>query len=204
MPDSDDAQRRRVAERFARALEVTGRGLRLLIFAIAALAALLGVIAMAVGIVTWRHADQWRLPIGVMIVILLCLPAVALPIVAHRRLAPLTRAIERPDNLARQARDYAADVRSGTELSDLASLAADAPTTLWRPGTLWRMARLVGAFTARVTPDAERQPLLAAFMPVYLKTLWLVLVVTVWALGVAVVVLAGSLIAALAGWTPSS
>lgn len=181
---------------------MTGRGLRLLIFSLAGVAALLGVIAMVVGVAAWRHADQWRLPMGVIVVVLLCLPAVTLPFVVHRRLAPLTRAIERPENLAAQARDYVSDVRSGTELADLAAIAGK-PSRAWRPGSLWRMARLVGAFTTRVTPDAERQPLLTAFMPVYLKTLWLVLIVCGWALAVAVVVLAVSLLAVLAGWTPT-
>lgn len=199
--ETEDAHRR-IADRFARTLAVTGRGLRLLIFTLAGVAALLGVIALVVGVASWRHADQWRLPIGAIIVVLLCLPAVTLPFVVHRRLAPLTRAIERPANLAAQARDYVTDVRSGTELSDLAAIAGK-PSRAWRPGSLWQMTRLVGAFTTRVTPDPKRQPLLTAFMPVYLKTLWLVVIVCAWALVIAVVVLVVSLIAVLAGWTPT-
>lgn len=203
-PDSaSDLHKRTIGDRFARTLAVTGRGLRWVIFAIATLAALLGAVAMVVGALSWQHADQWRLPLGVMIVVLLCLPAVSLPFVVHRRLAPLTRAIEHPENLARQARDYASDVRSGTELKELAALAGTGPGQLWRPRSLWQLARLITSLTARVTPDADRQPLLAAFMPVYLKTLWFALIVTAWAVVVAVVVLGGSLIAVLAGWTPT-
>ncbi|GAA4749992.1 hypothetical protein [Gordonia alkaliphila] len=198
MPDS-----RTVADRFARSLAVTGRGLRALLLTIAALAASLGLLAMTVGVLSWRHADQWRVPVGILIVVLLCLPAVLLPVLVHRRLAPLTRAIERPDHLTAQARDYVADVRSGTELADIAALASG-PTSIWRPRSLWQAARLVGSFTGRITPDSTRQPLLAAFMPVYLRTLWLVVIVTAWALVVATVVLAGSLVAVLLGWTPTS
>lgn len=198
MPDS-----RTVADRFARSLAVTGRGLRALLLTIAALAASLGLLAMTVGVLSWRHADQWRVPVGILIVVLLCLPAVLLPVLVHRRLAPLTRAIERPDHLTAQARDYIADVRSGTELADIAALASG-PTSIWRPRSLWQAARLVGSFTGRITPDSTRQPLLAAFMPVYLRTLWLVVIVTAWALVVATVVLAGSLVAVLLGWTPTS
>ncbi|GAC56035.1 hypothetical protein GOHSU_02_01810 [Gordonia hirsuta DSM 44140 = NBRC 16056] len=187
----------------ARSLEVTGRGLRLLVFAIASVAALIGLVAMVAGVLAWRHAEHWRLPVGVIVVVLLCLPAVALPFLVHRRLAPITRAIEHPEHLARQAVDYVGDVRSGTELKDLAGLATGGRTSFWRLGSLWQATRLITALTARVTPDAQRQPLLAAFMPVSLRTLWLALIVTLWALAVAVVVLGGSLIAVLAGWTPT-
>lgn len=203
--EQDRSRRAALASRLARSLQVTGRGLRLLIFSIATLAALVGGVAMVVGILSWRHADHWRLPLGVIIVILLCLPAVTLPFLVHRRLAPITRAVEHPEALARQAVDYVGDVRAGTELADLASIAGGGgPTAFWRIGSLVHATRLLAAFTSRVTPDAGRQPLLAAFMPVYLKTLWLVLLVTLWSLGVAVLVLAGSLIAVLAGWTPTS
>ncbi|MFC0315591.1 hypothetical protein ACFQNE_11005 [Gordonia phosphorivorans] len=198
MPDS-----RTVADRFARSLAITGRGLRALLLTVAALAAGLGVLAMVVGALSWRHADQWRLPIGVILVVLLCLPAALLPVLVHRRLTPLTRAIERPDALTRQARDYVDDVRAGTELTDIAAIATG-PTSMWRPRSLWQMARLVGSFTGRVAPDPKRQPLLAAFMPVYLRTLWLVVIVTAWSLVLAAVVLAGSLLAVLLGWTPTS
>ncbi|MCK0440786.1 hypothetical protein MUG78_15325 [Gordonia alkaliphila] len=198
MPDS-----RTVADRFARSLAVTGRGLRALLLTIAALAASLGLLAMTVGALSWQHADQWRVPVGILIVVLLCLPAVLLPVLVHRRLAPLTRSIERPDHLTAQARDYVADVRAGTELADIAALASG-PTSIWRPRGLWQAARLVGSFTGRITPDSTRHPLLAAFMPVYLRTLWLVVIVTAWALVVATAVLAGSLVAVLLGWTPTS
>lgn len=199
---ADPARQARIADRFARSLALTGRGLRLLLFTLAGLAALLGLLAMVVGVASWRHADQWHLPLGVIVVVVLCLPAVTLPFVVHRRLAPLTRAIERPDALAGQARDYVSDVRTGTELSDLAAIAGK-PSRVWRPRSLWQMTQLVGAFTMRVTPDSRRHPLLAAFMPVYLKTLWLVVIICAWALVVAVVVLVVSLLAVLFGWTPT-
>ncbi|WP_448221177.1 hypothetical protein [Gordonia iterans] len=190
------------ARRVARALSITGRGLRLVIFTLATLAALVGLVAMVVGVLIWRHADQWRIPIGVMVVVLLCLPAVTLPFVVHRRLAPLTRAIERPGVLAEQTRDYVGDVRAGTELTDVIAIASG-PDKVWKPRSLWQMSRLVASFTSRVVPDPKRHPLLAAFTPVYLKTLWLVVLVTAWSLAAAVVVLGGSLLALLAGWTPT-
>ncbi|MFZ2511933.1 MAG: hypothetical protein WAW85_12710 [Gordonia sp. (in: high G+C Gram-positive bacteria)] len=213
MPDTPDrvlpaerdlSRRTAIAGTLARSLEITGRGLRLLIFSLATLAALIGLLAMVVGVLSWQHADQWRIPFGVVIVMLLCLPAVTLPFLVHRRLAPITRAIEHPDALARQALDYVGDVRSGTELTDLAAIATRGPSRVWRIGSLLDATKLVFAFTSRVTPDSDRQPLLAAFMPVYLKTLWLVLLVTLWSLAVAVLVLVGSLISVLAGWTPTS
>ncbi len=201
---AERGKRALAAERLARSLVITGRGLRGLIFAIATLAALIGLVAMIVGAASWQHADQWRIPLGVIIVILLCLPAVALPFLVHRRLAPLTRAIEHPENLLHQAKDYVGDVRSNTELSDLAAIATSGRGQLWKVGNLWSATKLITAFTSRVTPDAKRQPLLAAFMPVYLKTLWFSLIVTMWAVVVAVAVLGGSLIAVLIGLTPTS
>lgn len=204
-PSPDERGKRALAaERLAKSLAITGRGLRGLIFAIATLAALIGVIAMVVGVLSWQHADHWRIPLGIVIVVVLCLPAVALPFLVHRRLAPLTRAVEHPENLLAEAKDYVSDVRSNTELSDLAAIATSGPTRFWKVGSLWSATKLITAFTARVTPDARRQPLLAAFMPVYLRTLWFSLIVTLWAVVVAVVVLGGSLIAVLIGLTPTS
>ncbi|MFT3662202.1 MAG: hypothetical protein QM809_12665 [Gordonia sp. (in: high G+C Gram-positive bacteria)] len=192
----------RTGARLARALEITGRGLRLLVFTLATLAALLGAVAMLSGALIWQHADHWRFPTGIVLVVLLCLPAVALPYVVHRRLSPLTRAIERPGVLLEQTRDYVGDVRAGTEIKDVISIAAG-PDRVWKPRSLWQMTQLVTAFTSRVMPDPKRHPLLAAFTPVYLKTLWLVVLVTAWSLVVAVVVLGGSLLAMLFGWTPT-
>ncbi len=199
----EQSRRTAIAAALARSLAITGRGLRLLIFSIAALAALAGVLAMVVGALSWRHADHWRLPLGVIIVIVLCLPAVTLPFLVHRRLVPITRAIEHPDALTRQALDYVGDVRSGTELADLAAIAAEGPAKFWRIGSLMSATRIIATFTSRVTPNSDRHPLLAAFMPVYLKTLWLALLVTAWSLVVAISVLVGSLIAVAAGWTPT-
>lgn len=198
------SKRAQTAEKLARTLEITGKGLRGLVFAIATLAALLGLIAMIVGVISWHHADHWRIPFGVLIVFVLCLPAVTLPYLVHRRLSPLTRAIEHPENLLVQAKSYVGDVRSNTELSDLAAIATQNPRSMWRVGGLWQITKLISSFTSRVVPDPKRQPLLAAFMPVYLKTLWFSLIVTAWALVVAIAVLGGSLIAVLAGITPTS
>lgn len=201
--EPDSVQRRKLGDKLARSLEVTGRSLRMVILTIATLAALLGVLAIGIGVFTWRHVDHWQLPIGPIVVTVLCAPAVLLPLLVHRRLAPITRAIEHPENLVAQARDYASDVRNGTELAELTAIATG-PTKIWKPASLWRLTSVVTSFTARINPDPQRQPLLAAFMPIYLKTMWLALLVTLWALLVAVVVLGGSLIALLLGWAPTS
>jgi len=136
--------------------------------------------------------------------VLLCLPAVLLPLWILRRLLPLPRAAAHPDELLDQGRSYARALRAESELKDLGALVgADDGGSRFAPRKLIKLATILNSLTARVVPDRARYPLLVAFTPVYLKTVWLATVLAAWSLLLALVVLIVSLLALLLGSAPA-
>ncbi|MFT3899547.1 MAG: hypothetical protein QM728_04770 [Gordonia sp. (in: high G+C Gram-positive bacteria)] len=190
----------KTVDKFTKTALFTAKSMRWLILGIVVAAALLGIAAIVVGVAAWHGFSHWHLPIGILIVVLACLPAVLLPLWVHKRTLPLTQAIEHPKDLLAQAHLYATNFTSNADLSAFTSVAKRKHR--FRPTNLWKMTKALAVTTERVQPSMDTEPLLAAFMPVYLKTLWVIVLVTAWALVAALVVLVVSVIALVAGWTP--
>ncbi|MFT4201786.1 hypothetical protein [Gordonia sp. (in: high G+C Gram-positive bacteria)] len=190
----------KAVDRFTKTALFTAKGMRWLIIGIVAAAALLGLTALVVGIIAWHGYDHWHLPVGILVVILACLPAILLPFWVHKRTLPLTDAIQNPKDLLAQAHLYAANFTTRADLSAFTSVAKKKGR--FRPTHLWKMTKALAVTTERVQPSMQTEPLLAAFMPVYLKTLWVIVLITGWALVAAIAVLVISVIALVAGWTP--
>ena len=153
--------------------------------AVAGVAAAIGAIALVLGIWAWHDSV-----IVVVIVAALCLAAVAAPFFVLRRLKPITAAVEHPDEAARQARDYFAGLRSSPELDEL----VDQAVGLYKGSGKVRIrgafqsARLMSSLVESVAPDTNAQPLVAAFHPVRLRTVWLAVLTSWWLALVAMII----------------
>src|SRR5690606_22681028 len=86
---------------------------------VATLAAVLGVVALALGLWAWHESTALAVVVAV-----ICVPAIAAPVFVLRRLRPITEAVAHPDEAARQARSYFAGLQSTPELNQLVSEAA--------------------------------------------------------------------------------
>ena len=198
--DDDQSKWDKLVDRFTKTVLFTAKSMRWLILGLAVAAALLGVAALVVGVLAWHGYDHWHLPLGILIVVVACLPAVLLPFWVHKRTVPLTQAVEHPKDLLAQAHLYAANFKTNADLSAFTSVAKKKGR--FRPTNLWKMTKALAVTTERVQPNMQTEPLLAAFMPTYLKTLWLIVLTTGWSLLGAVAVLIVSAIALIFGWTP--
>ncbi len=144
--------------------------------AVAGLAAAMGVVALILG--EWVWHDE---PAAAVLVALVCLPAIAAPLFVLKRLRPITDAVEHPDEAARQARSYFAGLQSTPELNQLVTEAAGlqraSGKVRLRGG--FRSVRLISSLVESVAPDPKTQPLVAAFAPSRLRSIWLG-VLTAW------------------------
>lgn len=144
--------------------------------AVAGLAAAMGVVALILG--EWVWHDE---PVAAVLVAVVCLPAIVAPLFVLKRLRPITDAVEHPDDATRQARSYFAGLQSTPELDQLVTEAAglykSSGKVRLRGG--FRAARLVGSLVDSVAPDPKTQPLVAAFAPSRLRSIWLG-VLTAW------------------------
>lgn len=152
------------------------------------LAGVAGAVALVLAIWAW-HDDTATLVVAALI----CVPAALTPVFAYRRLRPIAEAVAHPDETARQARSYFAGLHGSPELDQLVHEAAG----LQRAGrkmrlrSLVRSTRLLGSVIGSIAPDPRTQPLVAAFQPTRLRSIWLAVLVSWWlwilALTVAVV-----------------
>lgn len=165
-----------------------------------------GLLALAAGLAAWRGE-----PMAMVVVGLLCLPAVALPAYVTRRAGALADAAGHPREVAAQAQDLVTRVRDSAELRSLAgrltmrrhhhrSVAGAARTV--RTGRVRgaiSLARLASTVIGQAAPDAERHPLLVPFTPERLGRTWLAALWSLWAWLSATIVLLVSLVALLVG-----
>ena len=147
-------------------LPTLGRGIGLLatvalgVFVAGAVAAALSVVAFG---------DQTG-PLVVMLV--LCLPALIAPLVVRRNLVRLREAVTHPREAAGQLRDLLSGVTDSPELRELVGRARattpSGPVTAPRRGRIrrtFRSARLISAVVGSAEPDPDRHALLLPFTP---------------------------------------
>lgn len=153
-----------------------------------------GVLALLVGVAAWR--DQ---PVAMVVVALLCLPAILAPLYVARRTAALARAAAHPRDVAQQAKDLVSRVRDSAELRTLADQVvhrspaeAAGPVSGGRIGGIRgaiSLARLTSTVIGQAQPDDDRHPLLVPFTPERLGQTWSALWISLWGWLLAVLVL---------------
>lgn len=165
------------AERLARYLRRARTGARLL----AALALVIGVVGLALGLLVWGSTAT-----GIVVVVLLSIPGVIGPLMLSRRVAALARAVAHPDQVVTQARDLVGQLRSSPELDELAARLGGLyghtspiqEVGRFRKGL--RVARLGSQVVGQAQPDRSRHPLLVPFTPERLGSLWWWLSAALW------------------------
>lgn len=161
-----------------------------------------GVLALLVGLAAWRDA-----PVALVVVALLCLPAIVAPLYVARRTAALARAAAQPHEVARQARDLVSRVRDSPELRTLADRVvhrspgeAAGPVSGGRIGGIRGaigLARLASTVIGQAQPDDDRHALLVPFTPERLGRTWFAVAWSLWGWLIALFVLLVSIPALL-------
>lgn len=162
---------------------------------VAGLAAALGAVALLLGVWAWHDSAA-----PLVIVAAICLAAIAAPLFVLRRLKPITEAVEHPDETARQARDYFAALQSTPELNQVVdqALALQKGSGKVRVRGAFKGARLVSSLIGSVAPDPKAQPLVAAFHPTRLRSIWLAVLASWWLAILAMVLAMVSAVAIIA------
>ena len=164
-----------------------GSRLRQAVVAVAALAALAGLVAVGLGLAAWHSSTA----IVVLVVVLLA-PALVVPAWLAWRVRPLTKAVSQPDELVRQARSYVSSLSAGPQVNALIKQVSEvASHGDRRLRGVWKSSKLVRQLVEVAKPDPTAQPLVAAFTPERLRGLWAGLITAWWlwliSLGVSVV-----------------
>lgn len=139
-----------------------------------------GVAALAFGLVAFRESA-----IAMVVVAVLCLPAILLPRYVARRTKALAHAAGHPREVAAQARDLVGRVHHSAELESLATrlslLRSGRPPLAGTPEAAGRrgrfrqgvtMARLASTVIGQAQPDEDRHALLVPFTPERLGRTW--------------------------------
>lgn len=162
-----------------------------------------GVLALLVGEAAFRDT-----PVAMLVVAVLCLPAIVLPLYVASRTGALATAAGQPREMAAQAGDLISRVRDSAELRSLATRLAHrrggggaAPSAAGGGGGRIRgalsLARLVSTVVGQAQPDEARHPLLIPFTPERLARVWSAIGLSLWAWAVAGLVLVVSVPALL-------
>lgn len=170
--------------------------LRRVVWVIAALAAITGLVALVLGMAAWGHSL-----LGILFVLVACSPAIAAPVYVARRTSAIAHAAAQPKEMARQAKDLLTGLRSSPELVSLVNRlrrGAGAGASAPRRGRLRRgvtMLRLTSAVVGLASPDPKRHALLVPFRPERLHATWVAVIVSLWAwLAAAVVALLATVV----------
>ena len=172
--------------------------------ALAVMVVATGVLALVVGVIAWRDR-----PIVLVVVVVLCLPAIAGPIYVARRADALADAAAHPRQVAAQAQQLVGRVRHSTELQALAGRVAKrrsgdhrGPISGAGPGRIrgaLEVAKLASTVVGQAQPDGEHHPLLVPFTPERLARTWSAVGISLWGWALAAAVLAVSVVALLVG-----
>lgn len=178
------------------------RRARAVVRALAVVVVATGALALVVGLVAWRDS-----PIALVVVAVLCLPAIAGPIYVARRATALADAAAHPRQVAAQAQQLVGRVRQSTELRTLAERVVSrrsgdhrSPISGGGPGRIRgavQLAKLASTVVGQAQPDPERHPLLVPFTPERLARTWSAVGVSLWGWALAAVVLVVSVPALL-------
>lgn len=165
------------AERLARYLKRARSFTRIVTVAVL----IIGVAGLALGYMAWGSTTS-----GLVLVVLLSTPGVIGPLMLHRRVGALARAVTHPDQVAVQARDLVGQLRSSPEVDELThrlgGMYGDASPIqeVGRARKAMRVARLGSQVIGQARPDSSRHPLLVPFTPDRLGSLWRWVSVTLW------------------------
>ena len=155
---------------------------------LAALVVSTGVLALLAGVAAWRDNT-----VGLVVVTLLCLPAIVTPLFVARRAGALAMAAGHPREMAVQIQDVAVGLRDSVELRRLARLVSGRRSgQSGRRGKLrgaLSLARMASAVVGQAQPDPNRHPLLLPFTPERLRHTWAGVIISLWAWLVASLVL---------------
>ncbi len=167
--------------------------------ALAVLIVATGLLGLVLGLAAWHGSV-----VGIVLVLLLCLPAVVLPIYVSRRAKALAEAAGHPKELAAQARDLMGQVRTSPELRSLATqvrqrrlAAAAGGGRLRKVRGAFGLARLASTVVGQAEPDPVRHRLVQPFGPERLRNTWAAATWSVWAAGTSAVVAVVSAVALL-------
>jgi len=162
--------------------------------ALAAVVVITGLLALVVGLAAWREST-----IALVIVVVLCLPAIAAPIYVARSAARLADAAAHPRQVASQAQQLVGRVRQSAELRTLAERVVSrrssehrSPISGGGPGRVRgavQLAKLASTVVGQAQPDPEQHPLLVSFTPDRLARTWSAVGIALWGWTVAAVVL---------------
>lgn len=160
-------------------------GARLVVLVLGVLITALGLVALAFGLAAFRDS----IPVMIVIV-LLCAPAVILPVYVIVRVQDLARAATHPRQLAEEAKSLLGQVRDSPELRTVAdelrgrSIAGGGKL---RRG--WTLARATSGVIGQANPDPENHPLLFKVTPDRLARIWWATTWSLWGIVLAIAVL---------------
>ena len=151
--------------------------IRQVAFAVAIVACAIGAVALLLSVIAWRDSAS-----VLVVAVIVCAAAIVTPLFVIKRVGPMAEAVAHPDETVRQARSYFSAVQSTPELSALVDEAVGLQRSQGkvRLRGLVRSSRLVGSLVESVAPAPKAQPLIAAFQPSRLRTLWLSVIAAWW------------------------
>ena len=161
---------------------------------LAAVICAVGVVALLMGLAAWRSS-----PVAMVVIALLCAPAVLLPIYVVRRTGALAEAAAHPREVAAQAHQLVGRVRDSRDLQTLARTVRSRGDADGRGGRRLGLRRAVtvarsaSAVVGQAQPDPDHQPLLVAFTPDRLAKTWSAAIWSLWGLLLALAVLVVSI-----------
>jgi hypothetical protein len=136
---------------------------------------------LALGFGLWAAGSE---PSLVAVVLVVAVPAIAIPLYVARRASALADAVTHPVEVLAQARDLATGLKDGPELralvSQLRRRGRRAAGGAGRLRRALRSSRLVVAVIGLAGPDPVRHPLLVPFTPERLRRLWLAVLAGLW------------------------
>lgn len=144
------------------------RGTRLAVLVLGLAISGMGLVALAAGVGAFRDS----IPVMILIAVL-CAPAIVFPVYVAIRTRDLARAASRPRELRDEARALMGQVRDSPELRTVANGLRG--RSVGRGGKLrtgWTLARAATGVIGQANPDPEHYPLLHKVTPDRLGRIW--------------------------------
>lgn len=161
------------------------RSARLAVLALGVLITASGLIALTVGLAAFRSSI-----LAMIVIALLCAPAIVLPAYVIVRTRDLARAASQPRQLRDEAKSLLGQVRDSPELRTVADGLRG--RNVGAGGKLrrgWTLARATTGVIGQANPDPTTQPLLHKVTPDRLARIWWAATWSLWGILLAVAVL---------------
>lgn len=161
------------------------RGARLAVLVLGVLITALGLIALAVGLAAFRDSI-----LPMIVITLLCAPALVLPTYVVVRTGDLTRAASNPRQLRDEAKGLLGQVRDSPELRTVAdALRGRSVASGGKLRRGWTVAKAASGVIGQANPDPENHPLLHTVTPDRLGRIWWAAGWSLWGIVLALAVL---------------